>query len=528
MTAPADHPLEIASRPGAAGRPTRSPRYLTLARRIVARIAAELDPHRLPQLIVKVASQALAADQVFLLSYDQAAGVFQTWATYSRDGSSVTNDPWPAAATFAKDGVVDPRSAPWSESPLSGACQAVTVRLRYRRTIQGAIALTRVTERPFQPADVGLLRLLGEVASAACGKSRLLAERTRLLAEISLLHRLAVIGARGSDLEATVKELVATVHASRCFGEFGLVVTPEHESELAIGDLRGLDEATRVELRLGSAGKPRLSPTAEDLAIAANHARSFVRLEGGNGAAAPLVGRAAGIMGAVVAANAPSVGFADSDAQLLRSLAGELALIVERVELLDQLREQALRDSLTQLYNHGYLLERLAEEVERGRRFGRPVAFLMLDIDSFKQFNDRYGHPVGDAILRALASVLVHEMRQVDVVGRYGGEEFGIILPDTDGTGAFRAAERIHAAVSRLGLPEAAQRERLTVSQGIATYPDDAASASDLVDLADRALLTAKRRGKNQTYLARTLLDDEIAASRAVAANPARSAQSGT
>jgi len=175
----------------------------------------------------------------------------------------------------------------------------------------------------------------------------------------------------------------------------------------------------------------------------------------------------------------------------------------ELAEANARLAQLAVTDGLTGLYNHRHFHERLTLEVERSQRSGLPLSLLMLDVDHFKLFNDTYGHPSGDEVLRQLARVLADTRRANDVVARYGGEEFAVILVDTAKFTAAKVAERVRERVYSNDFSEAAPRAgKLSVSIGVATFPDDGADAEALVRSADTALYAAKRSGRNRVVLA--------------------------
>ena len=163
-----------------------------------------------------------------------------------------------------------------------------------------------------------------------------------------------------------------------------------------------------------------------------------------------------------------------------------------------ELQTLSVTDSLTGLKNHGFFFDRLRNELERSRRYDRPLAVVFADLDDFKKVNDTFGHGTGDAVLREVGGALAAEVRDVDVACRIGGEEFGLILPETDPVGAHQAAERIRERVSGMVLPAVGQ---VTISLGVAVYPYHAADAESLVEAADRALYEAKRGGKNRTHM---------------------------
>ena len=175
----------------------------------------------------------------------------------------------------------------------------------------------------------------------------------------------------------------------------------------------------------------------------------------------------------------------------------------ELAEANTRLAQLAVTDGLTGLYNHRHFHERLTLEVERSQRSGLPLSLLMLDVDHFKQFNDTFGHPAGDEVLRQLARVLADTRRANDVVARYGGEEFAVILVDTPKFTAAKVAERVRERINTHDVSEAAPRAgKLSASIGVATFPDDGADAETLVRSADQALYAAKRAGRNRMVLA--------------------------
>jgi diguanylate cyclase (GGDEF)-like protein len=188
------------------------------------------------------------------------------------------------------------------------------------------------------------------------------------------------------------------------------------------------------------------------------------------------------------------------DVLILSAVASQLVIAVENSQLYKLTRRLSMTDELTGLYNYRYLQQRLGEEVERGRRYVHDVSLLMIDTDQFKQFNDQFGHPAGDVALAELGRVLRGAVREVDVVCRYGGEEFAVILPQTGARGAYVAAENIRDAVRehRFCNDEGVAECRLTVSIGFATYPQHAADREELLREADDALYRAKHEGRDR------------------------------
>ncbi len=183
--------------------------------------------------------------------------------------------------------------------------------------------------------------------------------------------------------------------------------------------------------------------------------------------------------------------------------------ITEQKVIEDKLKGLAVRDGLTLIYNHSYLKQVLTREVERASSRNSAVSFLILDLDSFKNYNDNFGHPAGDQLLKELAQIMQKHVRANDTVGRYGGDEFAAILPDADISVAREVAERLRTVIENFSFPhsELVAGGRVTVSVGIACYPLQAKNAADLVRLADEAMYKAKRTTKNRVEVYSSVLE---------------------
>ena len=168
-----------------------------------------------------------------------------------------------------------------------------------------------------------------------------------------------------------------------------------------------------------------------------------------------------------------------------------------------RLRKLSITDGLTELFNHRHVHELLRDEFERSRRSGEPLGVAMIDLDRFKAINDTYGHPTGDVVLYETARILRETAREIDMVGRYGGEEFIAILPNTAEDEAARFAERVRAAVEEHVYRDDATEIRMTCSSGVAAFPMEAVDSPEaLLKEADEALYAAKETGRNRVIRA--------------------------
>jgi diguanylate cyclase (GGDEF)-like protein len=190
--------------------------------------------------------------------------------------------------------------------------------------------------------------------------------------------------------------------------------------------------------------------------------------------------------------------FTARELRLLRIYCNQAAVAIENAIVYERVENLAATDGLTGLFNRRYFEGALKRELARADRSRGSLALLLLDIDHFKSFNDTYGHAMGDLVLKKVATTLERCLRKADVLARFGGEEFVVLLPQVDAAGALDSAERIRAALETSGIHPGGPRKAVTVSVGLAMFPDHAESADDLLRIADEALYRAKDGGRNR------------------------------
>jgi diguanylate cyclase (GGDEF)-like protein len=193
--------------------------------------------------------------------------------------------------------------------------------------------------------------------------------------------------------------------------------------------------------------------------------------------------------------------FSKEDLDLLMRLVDLTAIAIERTSLYQKMTELALTDDLTKLFNTRYLNRTIEIEIQRSTRYQTSVSLIFMDVDYFKRINDRYGHLIGSKVLVEMGQLLLRSLRTIDIVARYGGDEFVVVLPQTPPTAATQIAERMRKSIEQnTFLKKEGYALKLTASFGVASYPETAKSKDDLIRLADDAMYTVKHRTRNAVY----------------------------
>jgi diguanylate cyclase (GGDEF)-like protein len=193
--------------------------------------------------------------------------------------------------------------------------------------------------------------------------------------------------------------------------------------------------------------------------------------------------------------------FTQDDLNLLLKLVNQAALAVERILLYQKLEELVVTDDLTKLFNTRHLHRSIESEVQRSKRYSSSVSLIFMDLDHFKDINDNYGHLVGSKVLVEVGQILINQLRSIDTVARYGGDEFVIVLPQTVLKNAMAIAERIRKAIAKhIFLKSEGYNLNTTASFGVASYPESASSREELIKLADESMYSVKKRTRNGVY----------------------------
>jgi|GEM_PF-1623912 len=343
------------------------------------------------------------------------------------------------------------------------------------------------------------LEAFASSATLAIENAKMYEDASRMLSGLSGVSEISSAIGMIRHLEELLEEVVEIIHRKFAYLNVALLLVDAERDELYVAASKGYEETDLADLRLrvgkdGVTGWVAHTGQAQLIPDTRREPRYVGDKSGPKSEiAVPLLTKS-GIIGVLDVEREGIHSLREYDLSLLGALSTHISVAIENAKLYEQTERLAVTDAMTGLYNYRYLQERLADEVERAERRGQRLCLMMADIDNFKTYNDTFGHLRGDEVLRDMALLLQENVRQMDVVTRYGGDEFMIILPETDRDEALSIAERIRLRVGSWGLqaglgPSAGE---IGVSIGIAVYPDDAESADLLIDKVDKALYRAK------------------------------------
>ena len=389
----------------------------------------------------------------------------------------------------------------------------LVVPMRYDERVVGVITLSKLGINQFGEDDLRLLMILADQAATALESARLVTRSHELTMELRRLLDMGAELAKSLD-PLTVADLIAR-HVATAMGVDHCAISywdREADQVLTWGYFP-LDRPEEVQAAYALAEYPATRTVLEEQGTvvvqvydpnADPNEVAFLRREGFSSMAMlPLVAKGQSI-GLVELLSSSPVTFGQTQLDLARTMANEAAMALENARLYEDARKLADHDQLTGFYNHRFLHERLGEEIVRAQRSRAPLSLLMIDLDDFKLVNDTFGHLFGDRVLAWVAELIRSTLRGSDVPARYGGDEFAVILPDTDADHAQAAARRILAAFSdRPYLGEGRGPVPMAGSIGVASSPADGRTAQALIAAADAALYRVKDAGGHGAELAR-------------------------
>jgi diguanylate cyclase (GGDEF)-like protein len=352
----------------------------------------------------------------------------------------------------------------------------------------------------------GLRKKYGEIAGPGSA--------TRMLfLELYSLFKISATLSDKMDMAETVKAIKKIIREVFHCDQYSLLLIDETTNELALSSHFGFSKRLPKSSQNGTpesiftkALKSRRPVNLKSVASARKPVSFWPSHKVKDGAflAVPLLADGVKPVGVFGLYRKSPNSFDKDEIELLRKIAGQAAMVIDRITQYQHHRELSMTDELTGVFNRRYFNQRFDREIQRSQRYDRPLTLLMIDIDHFKTFNDHHGHLMGDKVLQSVATLLEHSIRKADIIARFGGEEFVILLPEIDKERGRKVAEKLRRTIERASFPNAETQPlgRLTISIGSASYPEDSTRGPELLERADRALYLAKTLGRNQVAVA--------------------------
>ena len=438
------------------------------------------------KLVLKSTSGA-ATEAVRGLAIDMGAGGVTSWVAQSGEAClnrDVTQEPRYLA--------VDPKTR----------CE-VAVPLALKGQVIGVLNVEEDEVGKLDEVDKRLLSTLAPQIAVAIENARLYEEAQRRIDELSVLYKVGQSMSSVLNLDELLSKVLQILSETFHYSKSTISLLEEEGKVAVCRAVFGFGEQNLgIRFRVGvdgitgwvaSTGLPLIVPDVSQESRYVAFAENI-----GSEIALPLKVRDQ-VIGVMNVEEERLNAFGEDDLRLLSTLAAQIAVAIENARLYEEKEKQAITDEKTGLFNYRHFQKALRDELRRANRYNHTLSLLMLDVDHFKHYNDRWGHPRGDEVLALLAQIMRENIRDVDVPVRYGGEEFMVVLPETGKTEAAGMGERIRKAVREHDFiyGEEQPEGRLTVSIGVATFPEDAQEAEAIVDRVDQAMYRAKSKGRD-------------------------------
>jgi diguanylate cyclase (GGDEF)-like protein len=395
---------------------------------------------------------------------------------------------------YVPDFTKERRYKPWGKRTRS----ELAIPLMVRDEVVGVLDCQSENPDHFDSETVDLLTLFSTQASMALQNARLYSLERRRASQLEAINTVA----RETTVVLDVKQLLSKAcekirpafdvsHVSMLVKEDEDLVLQAHYGDLTLR----IPEGGKVPAGAGLWGRAlRESKTVIENDVKTDPGCLGIYLESASRMCIPLVSFGQ-TLGVLVLDSVRSGCFNVSDVQSLESVADICATAIQNAHYVERVKRLAYLDGLTGIFNRRYFELRIEEELERARRFNSGMAVIMVDIDQFKRLNDEFGHLLGDEVLRQVSSIFSQQLRKIDVVCRYGGEEFAVLLSQTSQQHAMGVAEKLRRMVDSWQFPGVPRS--VTISAGVATCPDHGSTREELVKAADAGLYAAKQAGRN-------------------------------
>jgi diguanylate cyclase (GGDEF)-like protein len=392
---------------------------------------------------------------------------------------------------------------------------AIGIPMLNEKDLLGVLYVESAKIDAFTEDDVQTLETLAKNISAAVQRARLYENAQEHLQVMSAVQSISQVVSSSLELDKIYQSVLEVLRSS--FGFTHISIYLLQGDYLQLGAQSGYENESalsKLPIAQGINGRTVQTKQTQFVADVANDP-NFVRFseEVGSEICVPLL-KEDEILGTINVEGKIDSPLTQADADMLTILAGPIALAVDNARLHAQVKIASITDLVSGLYNRRFFEDTLQIQIERAARSGNPLSLIIFDVDSFKDYNDTWGHPAGDARLKATADLIIKNLRKYDIAARYGGDEFAIILPDTDHKGAMLFAKRLLTKAQNSAPDKSAARKQrisgYTLSIGVATLPQHGDTAAALLLSADHAELIAKRMGKNRILSANELNYEQI------------------
>lgn len=370
-----------------------------------------------------------------------------------------------------------------------------------RENFIGILYVDSKTPRDFSLSEIEYLQLLCTQAAIALDNTRLYKKITREAQETAILYEVSRTFISTLDFNALLTNILKRLTETFGYLNLAIFLVDEERKELKLCSYINYPETIRnIQIRIGSTGITGHVAATREMYYSPDVSKDPYYIPGDKEAKSEvcfplMIGER--LIGVLDVESHEIDGFTPDDIRILSTLSAQIAIALENARLYEEAKRLSLTDPLTGLPNRRSFEIMIETELRRAERYRRPFALLMMDFDNFKSYNDKFGHSAGDDILKKFSNLMKETIRDVDFLGRYGGDEFIAVLPETDANFALVVAERIRKKIESENLDPP-----VTLSIGISVFPKDAREKQKLIDLADHACYEAKEMGGNRVNFA--------------------------
>ena len=400
----------------------------------------------------------------------------------------------------------DTSKDPYYYSTTKRRGSAVGILMLDKEVLLGVIYVESTVQNEFNYDDMRTLQTLADQIATALQKARLYTRTQQHLHVMTTLQSVSHAVASSLELNEILQNVIGLLKDS--FGYAYISIYLLDDEVLSLGAEIGYPGEMvihRIPVTsgvIGRAARTKQTQFIHDVSTNPNFLRASQEVK--SEICVPLL-KNENVLGVLNVESRSEAPLDEDDVNLLNALAGPVAVAIDNARLHAEVKRMALTDAVSGLANRRAFDDYLQTEITRAKRYGDALSLIILDLDSFKEYNDRWGHPAGDVRLQEIADLLRANVREPDIAARYGGEEFAVILPSTSKLGAIVLAERIRLSAEDYAPTKNEDHSPIsgyTLSLGVATFPEDADTLSELLLAADYAELTAKRLGKNRVCVA--------------------------